>query len=115
MSKDENRSADGVVVLITAPADGGEAALARTLVGERLVACVNLVPPVRSIYRWQGEVQEDAEALLLCKTTRDRFSALEARVRELHPYDVPEIIALPIELGAASYLAWLTGETHPDE
>ncbi len=102
---------DALVVLITAPAGAAEAELARTLVDERLVACVNLIPGVRSLYRWQGEVQDDAESLLLCKTTPDRYAALEARVRELHPYEVPEIIALPLVHGSAPYLAWLAEQT----
>ena len=102
---------DHLVVFITAPAGAGETQLARTLVEERLVACVNLVPGVRSLYHWEGEVQDDCETLLICKTHRERFAALEARVQALHPYDVPEVIALPIEQGAASYLAWVTAQT----
>jgi len=106
---------DAIVVLITAPGGSGGAALARTLVEEHLVACINVVPVVRSIYWWKGEVQDDAEALLLCKTSRERFDALETRVRELHPYDVPEVIALPIELGSAPYLAWLAEQTRVEK
>jgi periplasmic divalent cation tolerance protein len=99
---------DALVVLITAPGDQAEA-LARTLVEERLCACVNLVPGVRSIYRWQGEVQADAETLCVVKTERAAFERLRARVVALHPYDVPEVVALPVELGHAPYLAWLAG------
>lgn len=81
--------------------------LAEALVGERLAACVHVVGPIRSIYRWQGEVHRDEEHLLFIKTTRERCAALERRVRELHSYDVPEVIVLPIEGGSAAYLAWL--------
>jgi periplasmic divalent cation tolerance protein len=81
----------------------------RVLVDERLAACVNLVPTVRSIYRWQGAIQDDAEALAVIKTTAERYPALASRLAELHPYDVPEILALPLDDGHAKYLAWLAG------
>ena len=97
---------DAIVVLVTVPADRAEA-LARTLVEERRCACVNLVPGVRSIYRWEDQVQADPETLCVVKTTRQGFEALKARVLELHPYQVPEVIALPVEAGHAPYLAWL--------
>ena len=102
---------DALVVLVTAPAADEAARIARALVEERLAACGNVVPGLRSIYRWQGAVQEDAEALLVLKTTRDRFEALRARVVALHPYEVPEVIALPVEAGSAPYLAWIASET----
>ncbi|MGH7787900.1 MAG: divalent-cation tolerance protein CutA [Candidatus Binatia bacterium] len=102
---------DALVVLITAPSREVGEMIAETLVGEQLAACVNLLGPVRSIYRWQGAITRDDEILLIAKTTRDRYPALEARVQAVHPYDTPEIIALPIEMGSAAYLAWLTGET----
>lgn len=102
---------DALVVLVTAPAADDAARIARTLVEERLAACGNVVPGLRSIYRWQGAVQEDVEALLVLKTTRDRFEALRARVVALHPYEVPEVIALPVEAGSAPYLAWIASET----
>lgn len=99
---------DGVqAVLITAPDAEVGATLARRLVEEELAACVNLVPGVRSIYRWKGEVQDDAEVLLIVKTREDTLPALTARVVALHPYDVPEVIALPIVGGNDAYLAWL--------
>ncbi len=104
-------SSEHLVVFITAPSGAGEAALARALVDERLVACVNLIPAVRSFYRWEGAVHDDAEVLLVCKTTVDRYDALEKRVTELHPYDEPEVIALPITHGSASYLQWVRDET----
>jgi periplasmic divalent cation tolerance protein len=102
---------DALVVLVTAPTPERAAEIARALVEERLAACGNVVPGIRSIYRWEGEVHEDAEALLVLKTTRARFDALRDRVLALHPYEVPEVIALPVETGSAAYLAWLVGET----
>lgn len=100
-----------LVVLVTAPMGAGEAALAKTLVTERLAACVSLVPAVRSIYVWEDKVQDDGEALLIIKTTADRYPALEARVKALHPYQVPEIIALPILRGQPDYLSWVSAGT----
>jgi periplasmic divalent cation tolerance protein len=98
-----------LIVLVTVPSrDDGER-IAEALVGERLAACVNIVGPIRSIYRWQGEISRDDESLLLIKTTRARYAALEARVKALHSYDVPEVVALPIEMGSAAYLEWLRG------
>lgn len=102
---------DVLVVLVTAPSADQAAALARALVEERLAACGNVLPGVRSIYRWEGEVREDAEALLVLKTTRARLEALRERVLALHPYEVPEVLALPVEAGSAAYLAWVAGET----
>ncbi|ABS25388.1 divalent-cation tolerance protein CutA [Anaeromyxobacter sp. Fw109-5] len=102
---------DALVVLVTAPSPEQAAELARALVEERLAACGNVVPAVRSIYRWEGKVHDDAEALLVLKTTRGRFEALRERVLALHPYDVPEVLALPVEAGSAPYLAWLADET----
>ncbi len=94
-------------VLITAPDSEVGTSLARALVAEGLAACVNLVPGVRSIYRWEGAVQDDTEVLLIAKTREALLSALTARVEVLHPYDVPEVVALPIVGGSAAYLAWL--------
>jgi periplasmic divalent cation tolerance protein len=83
------------------------AKLARRLVERRIVACVNVSGPVRSFYHWKGNLEDDREFLLLMKTRRERFSDLEAALRELHPYDVPELIAVPIEFGSAAYLGWV--------
>jgi periplasmic divalent cation tolerance protein len=102
---------EALVVLVTTPTPERAAELARALVEERLAACGNVVPGLRSIYRWQGKVNEDAEALLILKTTRARFEALRDRVLALHPYEVPEVIALPIAAGSAAYLGWIAGET----
>lgn len=98
------------VVLATFPDANVAARIARTLVEERLAACINLVPGVRSIYQWQGAVEESAELLGLIKTTAAGVPELIARLVELHPYDVPEAIVLEISDGHAPYLAWLAGE-----
>ena len=100
-------------VLTTAPNAEVGAALARALVDERLAACVNLVPGVRSFYRWEGAVQDDAEVLLIIKTRADRCEALAARIDDLHPYDVPEVLVLPAATGSVPYLAWVETETKP--
>ena len=102
---------DALVVLVTTPSPERAAEIARAVVEERLAACGNVVPGLRSIYRWEGKVHDDAEALLVLKTTRARFEALRDRVFALHPYEVPEVIALPVEAGSARYLAWLATET----
>ena len=100
-----------VVVYSTFPTPDKAAEVVRTLVSEQLAACGNLVGPVRSIYRWKGEVQDEPETLAILKTTRDRFEAMRARLVELHPYEVAEVIALPVEAGHAPYLAWVAAET----
>jgi periplasmic divalent cation tolerance protein len=102
---------DALVVLVTTPTAEKAAEIARAVVDERLAACGNVVPGLRSIYRWQGQVQDDAEVLLLLKTTGARFEALRDRVLALHPYEVPEVIAVRVEAGSAAYLAWIAGET----
>jgi periplasmic divalent cation tolerance protein len=94
-----------VFVTVAARADGER--IAEAVVGEQLAACVNIVGPIRSIYRWQGETCRDDEHLLLIKTTRARYAALETRLKALHGYDVPEVVAVPIERGSAEYLEWL--------
>jgi len=98
------------LVLVTAPPDAGRE-LARKLVEERLAACVNQVPGIRSVYRWEGKLEEDEEVLLLIKTTGERLEALMKRVPELHPYRVPEVLALPVAQGHPPYLAWLAEAT----
>ena len=99
------------VVWVTAPDAECATSIARTLVEERLIACANLVPGVHSIYRWEGAVQQDEEVLLVLKTTSDRCDAVAARVKALHPYDLPEVIALPVEGGSADYLDWVRTES----
>jgi periplasmic divalent cation tolerance protein len=85
--------------------------LAERLVGESLAACVNCLPEVTSVYRWEGKVTTDSETLLLIKTPADRFEALKARLLELHPYDLPELIAVPVECGHEAYLAWVAASS----
>ena len=97
------------VVLVTCPHVEAAATLARTLVEERLAACGNVLPGLRSIYRWEGEVLDESEVLLVLKTTTARFPALRERVLALHPYQVPEVISLAVEAGHAPYLEWVAG------
>ena len=106
---------DHLVVLATAPDEPAAQALAQALVAEGLAACVNRVPGVRSTYRWQGAVRDEAEVLLVIKSTAAAYAALERRIRELHPYEVPEVIALPVLRGSQPYLAWLSGQVMRDE
>lgn len=96
------------VVLLSAGDSAQAQQLARGLVEAKLAACVNIVPGVTSIYRWQGEIQEDAEYLLIAKTRFDRLEALAKFVRERHSYELPETIALTVVGGSAAYLDWLT-------
>ena len=98
-------------MLCTVPSAAVAEQLARTLLDERLVACVNVLPAVRSLYRWQGQVEDAEELLLVMKTARDRYDALEARVRALHPYEVCEVIALDVGAGSAPYFDWVLAET----
>jgi len=105
------RGSGAAVVLVTAPDRRAARRLARALVDERLVACANVLPGLRSIYRWKGKVRDDAEVLLLLKTRRALFPRLAARVKELHPYSSPEVLALPLAAGNRPYLAWLRAET----
>jgi periplasmic divalent cation tolerance protein len=96
-----------MVILVTCGSEEEALSIARTLVEERLAACVNLVSPVRSIYRWEGKIWDEEEWLLIIKTQRQRFEELEEKVKSLHSYAVPEIIGLPIVEGSSSYLEWL--------
>ncbi len=102
---------DQLVILSTFPDRESAERMATTLVEERLAACVNLVPGLTSIYRWQGTLHREPEYLLLIKTTAARFKPVRERIRALHPYEVPEIIALPIRDGDPAYLNWLTENT----
>jgi len=87
--------------------------LAAALVEQRVAACVNVLAPCRSVYRWQGAVRHEEEHPVLVKTTSARYAALEAAIRALHPYELPEIVAVPIERGLPAYLEWLAAETIP--
>ena len=102
-----------VIVLTTFPADGDAEALARTLVTERLAACVNVLPPMVSIYRWKAAVEAASERQLVIKTTAARVAALQDRLTALHSYEVPEFLVLPISEGGEAYLSWLTDSTGP--
>lgn len=103
-----------IVVYVTAGSAEEAERLAQTLVGEKLAACVNRISSVRSTYRWQGQVEHSDEELLIIKTRKELFNALEKRVRELHSYSVPEVIALPLIAGSAGYLAWLGNQVPGD-
>jgi len=100
-----------LAVFSTFPSPEKAAEIARTLVSEGLAACANLLPAVRSIYRWKGEINDEQETLAVIKTTRDRFDAMKTRLVGLHPYEVAEVIAIPVEAGHAPYLAWVADET----
>jgi periplasmic divalent cation tolerance protein len=100
-----------VVALTTVPADFDAPALARALVDSRVAACVNILPAVRSIYRWQGAIEEADEQQLVIKTTREGVEALWKTLKEHHPYDVPEFIVLPVVEGSPEYLDWVRLET----
>jgi periplasmic divalent cation tolerance protein len=100
-------SAEVVLVLTTIGVGVGAAALARTLVGERLAACVNIGAPMTSVYRWKGAVADDREQPMVIKTTGDRLAALEARLRALHPYELPEFLVVSASGGSTSYLEWV--------
>jgi periplasmic divalent cation tolerance protein len=96
-----------VLVLTTIAADTDGATLSRTLVEERLAACVNVLPAMTSVYRWNSKVEEDREQQIVIKTTAERVPALEARVRELHPYELPEFLVLTASGGSSAYLTWV--------
>jgi periplasmic divalent cation tolerance protein len=99
------------VVLCTVPSEEVGVQIAQTLLSERLVACVNILPGVRSLYRYKGKLEDDRELLLLMKTTEDRLTALTRRVPELHPYEVCEVLTLDVAGGHPPYLDWVLGET----
>jgi periplasmic divalent cation tolerance protein len=99
--------ADHLLALTTLGSEEDASKLARALVERRVAACVNVSGPVRSFYPWKGKLEDDREYLLLMKTRTDRFPELEAALDELHPYEVPELVAMPIERGSAAYLGWI--------
>ena len=106
---------DFLIVLSTCPEVSAAESLGRALVEESLAACVNVVPGLRSIYRWNDTVQADAEALMIIKTTAARFAALRERLVALHPYEVPEVVALPVADGHHAYLEWVSNATRTSE
>ncbi|MCE2968779.1 MAG: divalent-cation tolerance protein CutA [Burkholderiales bacterium] len=105
---------DVLLVLTNCPDADCAERIARALVDEGLAACVNRWPPVASIYRWQGAVETATEVPLLIKTTAARYAEVEAAIRRLHPYEVPEIVAVPVVVGFAPYLRWVEEETARD-
>ena len=110
---DENQGSV-VVVLSTFASEEDAARVGRELVRRRLAACMNIVPGLRSIYRWQGQIEDASEALAILKTGRARLGELIAALTALHPYQVPEILAVPADRVAASYARWVRAETTPD-
>jgi periplasmic divalent cation tolerance protein len=100
-----------IVVLSTVPDTDTGRRIARAILERRLAACVNISGPLESLYWWEGKIQQDPEHLLVIKTREELFPALEEAVRSLHPYDVPEIIALPVRQGSSAYLDWIGAET----
>jgi periplasmic divalent cation tolerance protein len=106
-------SAETLLVITNLPDRASADALARALVERRAAACVNILAPCTSVYRWKGAVETAEEYPLFAKTTRDRYSLLERVVRELHPYELPEIIAVPGGGGLPAYLDWVAAETRP--
>jgi len=99
------------MVFCTCPDEQVAEKLAARLLKQRLAACVNIIPDIRSIYRWNGEINRDSEALMVIKTAVEEYEALESCLREHHPYDVPEVVCLPVQAGLPEYLAWVAKET----
>jgi len=104
-------TSESIVVYVTSPGEEEAAGLAHALVKAKLAACVNMISNVRSIYTWQGKIEDDRELLMIIKSQRHLFDRLAAKIREMHSYDVPEIIALPIVEGSPDYLRWLQEST----
>ena len=102
-----------LLVLTNLPDRAAAERLAEILVGNQLAACVNILAPCRSVYRWKGAVQHEEEHPMLIKTTSERYAAMEQALRAGHPYELPEIIAVPVERGLAAYLDWVAAETRP--
>jgi periplasmic divalent cation tolerance protein len=105
---------DAVIILTTVPSPDVGERIGRTLVDAGIAACVNVLPPMVSIYRWKGEVQREIECQLIIKTLRSRIDEVQAKVREAHPYDLPEFLVLPLDGGDPDYLAWVAaGSSEP--
>ncbi len=105
---------NAILVLCNCPDEINAMLIAEALVAERLAACVNRIPGIASTYRWRGQIQHDTENLLVIKTTRDRFEALRERILALHPYELPEVIAVDIAAGHTPYLDWIAAQSAPD-
>ena len=108
-----NTASPFVIVLTTFPADGDVEMVARTLVEERLVACVNILPVMDSVYLWQGTLDQSRERQMVLKTIHGRVDELMRRLEELHPYEVPELLVLPVSGGGERYLAWIGENVGP--
>jgi len=104
---------DKIVILVTAANQDECRKIARHLVEARLAACVNILPPVESVYRWQGKIAEEAEFLLIIKSTKVLFAKIETEILKLHSYQTPEIICLPIDEGSGNYLQWISESVKP--
>jgi periplasmic divalent cation tolerance protein len=103
-----------LLILTNLPDAQSAQTVARKLVESKLTACINILPAVQAIYRWKGAIEEATEVTLMIKTTRARYAELECMIKEMHPYEVPEIIGLPILAGLPNYLAWIAQETKKD-
>lgn len=106
---------DVLICLCCCPDPATAGRIAEALVEEHLAACVNVLPGLQSVYRWQGQIQRDTEVLLLIKTTRARYPALQARLPQLHPYELPELLAVEAAAGLPAYLQWVAESTRPVE
>lgn len=102
-----------IFIYVTVPTEEAATMMARAVVEDRLAACANILPGMRSIYHWQGDIQQAREVVLIFKTRSSLFQAVETRVKELHPYTTPCIVALPVEQGHPGYLDWILAETKP--
>ncbi len=109
------KTSKAIVIFITAASNNEAKKIGHILIEENLIACCNIVQSVESIFRWQGKLHSEQEVLMLCKTREELFGTIEKRVRQLHSYEVPEIIAMPITQGSEDYLNWIVKETKPDQ
>lgn len=107
-------AADAYLVITNLPDRESAGKLAHLLIERRLAACINILSPCRSVYRWKGKTEDAEEFPVLIKTTRDRYPELEAAIRAAHPYELPEIVAVPLAGGLPAYLEWVEAETRPE-
>ena len=105
--------AQQLAIVLTTFSVGRALAVARVLVDERLAACVNILPPMTSVYRWQGDVSQEDEEQMVIKTTADRLADLEMRLRQLHPYELPEFLVISADASSEAYLRWIGEAVHP--
>ncbi len=111
MTSDQDPATEPLLVFTNLPDEATARALAAHLIGQRLAACVNILSPCTSVYRWEDRIEESKEIPLLIKTSRARYAALEEAIRAAHPYELPEIIAVPVHSGLPAYLSWVVTET----